>query len=326
MTRIMKEDSPLPRIAFSFQVMYSMMYLYCTVNQSRMNMIDPSVVLTKIAGLQPEAMMNSACQRAGRFLQSRSRPVVRRWLTESAKKTEEKPKMGWWYSAEAWGTAGALAGWGMSGSAIYDSFNQGPEVISLTMTPVLIVYSSLFAWWAWVIVPKNLLLMSCHMANVAAQCNQMRRAVEYKLEQGKQDEVDQLARAAAMGGAAIAGSMVVGPMARKALMSANLGIISTVAAADAGPFTVHFWAPASKWMISGASFLELDRPTDKISLAQYSALTLTGLFFSRYSLLVIPMNVNLSSVNVALFLSSAWHLGRKINADYIEGPKESSEE
>lgn len=68
---------------------------------------------------------------------------------------------------------------------------------------------------------------------------------------------------------------------------------------------------------SGASFLELDRPTEKISLAQYSALTLTGFFFSRYSLLVTPINYNLCAVNVALFASSAWHLGRKVNADYL---------
>lgn len=85
-----------------------------------------------------------------------------------------------------------------------------------------------------------------------------------------------------------------------------------------GPFTVHFWAPMSKWFISGASFMDLHRDTDKISLAQYSALTATGFFFSRYSLLVKPVNYTLCSVNVALFGSSAWHLGRKINADYIE--------
>ena len=85
----------------------------------------------------------------------------------------------------------------------------------------------------------------------------------------------------------------------------------------AGPFTVHFWAPMSKWMISGASFLELDRPTEKISLAQYSALTATGFFFSRYALLVSPINYTLCSVNIALFGSSAWHLGRKIKADYL---------
>jgi hypothetical protein len=77
----------------------------------------------------------------------------------------------------------------------------------------------------------------------------------------------------------------------------------------------------SKWLISGASFLDLDRPTDKISLAQYTALTATGFFFTRYSLLVIPINYTLCSVNVALFLSSGWHLGRKIKADYIDEQK-----
>jgi hypothetical protein len=78
----------------------------------------------------------------------------------------------------------------------------------------------------------------------------------------------------------------------------------------------------SKWLISGASFMDLYRDTDKISIAQYSALTFTGLFFSRYSLLVTPINYTLCSVNVALFGSSAWHLGRKLNADFIEEKKE----
>ena len=77
----------------------------------------------------------------------------------------------------------------------------------------------------------------------------------------------------------------------------------------------------SKWLISGASFLDLHRPTDKISITQYSALPLTGLFFSRYSLLVNPINYSLCAVNIALFGSSAWHLGRKVNADYIEEKK-----
>ena len=97
-------------------------------------------------------------------------------------------------------------------------------------------------------------------------------------------------------GATVAGGLacvVAGPTVQSALVNANLGPLSAVAAADAGPFTVHFWAPMSKWMISGASFMELDRPTDKISLAQYSALTATGFFFSRYALLVTPINYTL---------------------------------
>jgi hypothetical protein len=72
----------------------------------------------------------------------------------------------------------------MSGAAIYDAFQSSPEVISLNMTGVLIVYSSLFARWAFVVKPQNLLLASCHVTNVAAQCNQMRRGLEFKRENG----------------------------------------------------------------------------------------------------------------------------------------------
>jgi len=84
-----------------------------------------------------------------------------------------------------------------------------------------------------------------------------------------------------------------------------------------GPFTIHPWPPATKLVISGTSMLEFDRPTDKISLSQYAALTLTGGIFSRYGLVVTPINYPLASVNVLLFSSSAWHLGRKIKADYF---------
>jgi hypothetical protein len=266
--------------------------------------------------------------------------MARRWLTEksaAAKETvtketvappapkqkivaiqEESAKKGMWNSAAVWGGAGALAGWGMSGAAIYDAFQQGPEVISMTMTPVLIVYSTLFARWAWVVQPQNLLLCGCHVTNIAAQVNQMRRALEYKTQNGQGEQVKDMMQKVGMGGAVTGLAIAAGPRMRSALTGANLGMVSTISAADAGPFTVHFWAPISKWFISGASFLDLYRPTDQISLPQYTALTLTGLFFTRYALLVTPINYTLCSVNIALFLSSGWHLGRKIKADYID--------
>lgn len=223
----------------------------------------------------------------------------------------------WWSSAQVWGTAGALAGWGMSGAAIYDATQSSPDVISLNMTGVLLVYSSLFARWAFVVKPQNLLLCACHVTNIFAQGNQIRRALQHKSDAGETEEVKATLYNAAGTVAVGLGCIALGPTVQSFLVSSNLGVASTIAAADAGPFTVHFWAPMSKWLISGASFLELDRPTDKISLAQYTALTLTGLFFSRYSLLVTPVNYTLCSVNVALFASSGWHLSRKIHADYI---------
>jgi len=155
------------------------------------------------------------------------------------------------------------------------------------------------------------------VTNIAAQGNQFRRAVQYKKENGKDEEVNDILVKAGATAAAGTACLLAGPMVQSAVIGANLGVISTVAAAEAGPFTVHFWAPMSKWMISGASFMDLNRPTEKISLAQYTALTFTGFFFSRYALLVAPINYTLCSVNVALFGSSAWHLGRKIKADYM---------
>jgi len=228
-----------------------------------------------------------------------------------------KEKKSLWNSAEFWGGCGALAGWGMSGAAIYDASQSGAEIISLNMTGVLLVYSSLFARWACIVKPQNLLLCSCHIANIFAQANQMRRALEFKMECGENKQVQDIVMKAVGAVATGIGCFFFGPMVQNGLSQANLGIVSSIAAADAGPFTVHFWAPMSKWLISGASFVDLNRPTDKISIAQYTALTLTGFFFTRYSLLVTPINYTLCSVNVALFGSSAWHLGRKVNADYI---------
>ena len=123
----------------------------------------------------------------------------------------------------------------MSGAAIYDALESSPELISLNMTGVLLVYSSLFARWAMVVKPQNLLLAGCHVANIAAQGNQLRRAIEYKRENGKEDEVQDILVKAGLTVAAGAACVVGGPMVQNALVNANLGPISTVAAADAGP-------------------------------------------------------------------------------------------
>lgn len=246
-----------------------------------------------------------------RMARSKARSFTEKAAEAPAKKT-------WWNSAEFWGGAGAIAGWGMTGAAIWDATNAGPEIISFNMTSVMLVYSSLFARWAFIVKPQNLALCACHVSNVIAQCNQMRRAVQHKMATGGEAEVKESATKAAAGIAGIGALIAAGPTLQSAIVGANLGPITTIAAADAGPFTVHFWAPMSKWLISGASFLDLDRPTDKVSLTQYTALTATGFFFSRYAMLVTPVNYMLCSVNIALFGSSAWHLGRKIKADYID--------
>jgi hypothetical protein len=227
-------------------------------------------------------------------------------------------KVSWWTDPVLWGQLTAASGWTMSLAAIYDSLNQGPEVISLPMTCVLVTYSSMFVRWAWVVKPQNLFLASCHFTNVCAQLNQLRRGAEYAIESGQADKVTELAQNASIVAGVGAVTVVSGPYLQKVLLKQSNGsAIKRIAESEAGPFYIHFWAPMSKWLISGASMMELDRPTDKISLPQYSALTLCGVIHGRYALTVLPVNYMLCSVNIALFASSVWHLGRKIKADYL---------
>jgi len=217
---------------------------------------------------------------ARRFFASETKESAKKLINESVENSKKKPSS-WWTSAQLWGNLGAIAGWGMSGAAIYDASVSEPDIISMNMTSVLIVYSSLFARWAYIVKPQNLLLSACHVTNVAAQLNQLRRALEYKLEKGHKDEVESYMYNAAAGLVGGVASVLLGPSVQSVVVGSNLGVVSSIAAADAGPFTVHFWAPMSKWLISGASFADLNRPTDKISIAQYTALTFTGLFFFK---------------------------------------------
>lgn len=78
----------------------------------------------------------------------------------------------------------------------------------------------------------------------------------------------------------------------------------------AGPKTVFFWAPAFKWGLVIAGIGDLTRPADKLSIPQSSALAATGLIWSRYSLVIIPKNWSLFSVNVFVAGTSLYQLTR----------------
>ena len=47
-----------------------------------------------------------------------------------------------------------------------------------------------------------------------------------------------------------------------------------------------------------AGLADLSRPVEKVSVFQSTALAATGLIWSRYSLVIIPKNWNLFSVNI----------------------------
>ncbi|KAJ3987822.1 hypothetical protein F5890DRAFT_1472012 [Lentinula detonsa] len=84
---------------------------------------------------------------------------------------------------------GPLANWGLPLAALAD-LKKDEEVISGTMTTALTCYSlrnanhhsvpSLtFSRFAWVVQPRNYLLLACHMTNVTAQSIQLYRFNEY---------------------------------------------------------------------------------------------------------------------------------------------------
>jgi mitochondrial pyruvate carrier 2 len=221
---------------------------------------------------------------------------------------------------------GIVANWGLVGAAVYDASFKGPEIIDMNMTGVMIGYSSLFMRFAWMVQPRNYLLFACHSFNVAAQMNQLRRAIEYKLSNvpDASEELTRLGKKAAFAlvglGAALYSAR---PLQQKILASQSTpSFLRSLVSHPAGPFTIFFWAPTSKWLLSGTNLLNLDKPTDTISLAQTLALTATGVIWTRYSFVITPVNINLAVVNTALGLSSGYHLMRKIRADYFSGSTE----
>ncbi|XP_076760537.1 mitochondrial pyruvate carrier 2 [Xylocopa sonorina] len=80
----------------------------------------------------------------------------------------------------------------------------------------------------------------------------------------------------------------------------------------AGPQTIFFWAPAFKWGLVIAGLGDLQRPANQLSISQSSALGVTGLIWTRYSLAITPKNWSLFSVNLFVALTSLYQVSRAI--------------
>ena len=76
----------------------------------------------------------------------------------------------------------------------------------------------------------------------------------------------------------------------------------------AGPFTIHFWAPTAKWLISAANIADVNRPVEKMSAPQQTAVAVTGVIWARYGFDVRPVNYNLSLVNGVMACTGIYHL------------------
>ena len=213
-----------------------------------------------------------------------------------------------------------FANWGLVGAAVYDANFKGPETIDIEMTGTMIAYSSTFMLFFWKVQPRNLIGFSCHVFNITAQLNQMRRAIEYKLSSlpNAEEELSRLTQRAAVGAVGILGLVAAAKPLRALFGKPNVPApIRNVMTHAAGPLTVFFWAPTSKWLFSVNNIKDLNKPVEKISLAQMGALTATGFIWTRYSFVIIPVNYNLAAVNLCLGVSSGWHAYRKVMADYF---------
>ncbi|KAI9553563.1 hypothetical protein GHT06_021481 [Daphnia sinensis] len=78
----------------------------------------------------------------------------------------------------------------------------------------------------------------------------------------------------------------------------------------AGPKTVFFWSPLFKWGLVLAGIGDMNRPVEKVSIRQSGALAATGFIWSRYSLVIIPKNWSLFSVNMFVGLTNLYQVVR----------------
>ncbi|KAI8867945.1 UPF0041-domain-containing protein [Ramicandelaber brevisporus] len=83
---------------------------------------------------------------------------------------------------------GPLANWGLPLAAIAD-MKGDPEIISGKMTTALSMYSLLFMRFAWMVQPRNYLLLACHITNEAAQLTQGTRFIKYHYLGGKEEKI-----------------------------------------------------------------------------------------------------------------------------------------
>ncbi|KAJ1469562.1 mitochondrial pyruvate carrier [Baffinella frigidus] len=75
---------------------------------------------------------------------------------------------------------GPVANWGFVVAGFAD-LNKSPDVISENMQVAMCIYSGLFMRFAWMVQPRNYLLLACHISNESIQSLQLSRRVVREL-------------------------------------------------------------------------------------------------------------------------------------------------
>lgn len=69
---------------------------------------------------------------------------------------------------------GPVANWGFVVAGLVD-LKKPPEMISGNMTTAMCIYSGLFMRFAWMVQPRNYLLLACHASNETVQLYHLSR-------------------------------------------------------------------------------------------------------------------------------------------------------
>lgn len=76
--------------------------------------------------------------------------------------------------------SGPVANWGIALAGLAD-IGRHPDHVSGPMTLALVVYSSLFMRFAWMVKPRNYLLLACHAFNFSVQSYHLSRKINYEM-------------------------------------------------------------------------------------------------------------------------------------------------
>ncbi|GAB4845748.1 pyruvate transporter mpc1 [Ancistrocladus abbreviatus] len=87
---------------------------------------------------------------------------------------------------------GPVANWGFVVPGLVD-MKKPPEMISGNMTTAMCIYSGLFMRFAWMVQPRNYLLLACHASNEVVQLYQLCRCAGAQgyLKQKKEESSSQ---------------------------------------------------------------------------------------------------------------------------------------
>mmetsp|Transcript_11651 Transcript_11651/g.30799 ORF Transcript_11651/g.30799 Transcript_11651/m.30799 type:complete len:137 (-) Transcript_11651:35-445(-) len=69
---------------------------------------------------------------------------------------------------------GPIANWGFVVAGLID-MKKPAEMVSAPMTSALCIYSILFMRFAWMVQPRNYILLACHSTNEVVQLYQLQR-------------------------------------------------------------------------------------------------------------------------------------------------------